>query len=253
MLEWINIFIAEMIKQKRSLTILVIFLAPGLMVIFNLLVGLSGIYGEMESGQQIMTSVVHNSLNLWALIMLPMAMTLLTALNANVEYRNNQWKYVYSLPVSPWKVMMLKWLINIAMAAFTHLLYFGLIILTGLYLCTVNGKSFVGSLDYIYLLQHLGIIFMGSILLTTIHTLAALTLENFLTAMSFGTLMMISNYFVAQSVKYGVFSPWAYPMRLNRFMTDDPYFWIILAVNLIGSFLLATIFLKVLSKRQILT
>ena len=250
---WINIFIAEGIKQKRSLTVLVILLAPGLMVIFNLLLGLSGYYGRQESGAEIMKTILNNSLNLWALIMLPMSMALLTALNANVEYRNNQWKYLYTLPVSPWKVMMAKWVTNVAMAAFSHLLYFGLIIATGLYLCTVNGQSFAGSLDYLYLFQHLGIIFLASILLITIHTIAALTLENFLTAMAFGTMMMISNYFVAQSEKYGIFSPWAYPMRLNHFMTSDVYFWPILGLNLLGSVIVAAVAMKALTMRQVLT
>ncbi len=251
MLEWINIFTAEALKQKRSLTGLILILAPGLMTIFNVLVGLGGYYARASSGAEIMKTVVNNSLNLWALIMLPMAMTLMTALNANVEYRNNQWKHIFVQPVSTWRIMMAKWLMNVTMAAVSHLIYFGLILMVGFILCTINGQSFAGSVDYELLFQRMGLLFLGSLLLITIHTLTALSLDNFLTVMAFGTMMMISNYFVAQSEKYGIFSPWAHPMRLQRFMMEDPYFRVLLAANIIGSVLLAAGVIKLLTKRQI--
>ncbi len=251
MLEWINIFTAEALKQKRSLTGLILVLAPGLMTIFNVLVGMGGYYGTKSSGAEIMKTVVNNSLNLWALIMLPMAMTLMTALNANVEYRNNQWKHIFVQPVSTWRVMMAKWMMNISMAALSHLIYFVLILFVGFFLCTINGQSFAGSLDYGLLFQRMSLVFLGSLLLITIHSLTALSLDNFLTVMAFGTIMMISNYFVGQSEKYGVLSPWAHPMRLQRFLMEDPHFWVLLAANLIGSSLLAAGIMKVLTKRQI--
>lgn len=251
MLEWINIFTAEALKQKRSLTGLILILAPGLMTIFNILVGMGGYYAAESSGTEIMKTVVNNSLNLWALIMLPMAMTLMTALNANVEYRNNQWKHIFVQPVSTWRVMMAKWMMNMSMAALSHLIYFALILLVGFFLCTVNGQSFAGSLDYGQLIQRMSLVFLGSLLLITIHTLTALSLDNFLTVMAFGTMMMISNFFVGRSEKYGIFSPWAHPMRLQRFMMEDPYFWVLLGVNLIGSLLLAAGVMKLLTKRQI--
>jgi hypothetical protein len=251
MLEWINIFNAECLKQKRSLILLLVFLAPGLMIVLNLLIGLGGYYAQQESGQQIVSTIEHNSLNLWCLIMLPIAMTLITALNANVEYRNHQWKHIYALPVPVWKVLTVKWLINVGLSALSHLIFFGLIILNSFYACASNGQAITGAIDYVYLIQHLGIIFLASILLITIHTLCALSIENFLIAMIFGTMMMVSNYFVAQSTIYGVLSPWAHPLRLHHLMTDDPYFGLILIVNILGSFLLAMVVFKILSKRQI--
>jgi hypothetical protein len=251
MIEWINIFTAEALKQKRSLTGLILILSPSLMGIFNILVGAGGYYAQMQSGADIMKTVLNNSLNLWSLIMLPIAMTLLTALNASVEFRNAQWKHIFVLPVSPWRVMMAKWIVNLGMAALSHLYYFAVILSVGFYLCTANGMSFAGSLDYSLLAQRLGITFLASLLLITIHTLTALMLDNFLIVMTFGTMMMISNYFVGQSEKYGVLSPWAHPMRLQHYLYEDPHFWVLLAANLLGSLILAMAGLKLLTKRQI--
>lgn len=251
MIEWINVFTAEALKQKRSLTGLILVLAPGLMTIFNVLVGMGGYYATKSSGAEIMKTVVNNSLNMWALNMLPMAMTLMTALNANVEYRNNQWKHIFVQPISTYRVMMTKWMMNISMAAISHLIYFVLILLVGFFLCTINGQTFFGSVDYGLLFLRVSLVFLGSVLLITIHTLTALSLDNFLSVMAFGTMMMISNYFVAQSEKYGVFSPWAHPMRLQHFLMEDPHFWFLLAANLVGSILLAAGVIKLLTKRQI--
>ena len=199
MIQWINLFIAETIKQKRSLSGVVVALAPLLMLIFNFMIGLSGYYGTKSSGSEIMDTILNNSLNLWALIMRPVALSLLAALNANVEFRNNQWKHIYALPVPPWKIMSVKWVINIALSALAHFLHFTFIIAAGFILVTMNGLSFVGAVDYVYLFQHIFIIFLGSIMIVTIQTTLALIFDNFLLVMSVGTGLMISNYFIAQS------------------------------------------------------
>ena len=250
MIKWINLFIAETMKQKRSLTGLVIILAPVLMFIFNFMIGLGGYYGTKTNGTEIMDTILNNSLNLWALIMLPMALSLLAALNANVEFRNNQWKHIHVLSTPPWKVMLVKWVSNIAMSAMTHFFHFALIITAGFILVTINGHSFAGAVDYIYLFQHICIIFLASILVVTIQTILALIFDNFLLVMALGTVLMISNYFVAQS-RFGFLSPWAHPMRLHRYMVEDIYFWPIMVMNTLGSLIFAFFMFKTLQKRQI--
>jgi hypothetical protein len=250
MIQWINLFIAETIKQKRSLSWAVIALAPLLMFIFNFMIGLSGYYGTKANGSEIMDTILNNSLNLWALIMLPVALSLLAALNANVEFCNNQWKHIYSLPIPTWKIMSVKWVINIALSAIAHFLHFALMITAGFILVTINGHSFAGAVDYVYLFQHIFIIFLGSIMIVTIQTILALIFDNFLLVMSLGTGLMISNYFIAQS-RFGYLSPWAHPMRLNRFMSEDPYFWPLIAVNTLGSLILAYWVFNILKNRQI--
>ncbi|MBI9050184.1 MAG: ABC transporter permease [Anaerolineaceae bacterium] len=250
MINWINLFIAETMKQKRSLTIVVIALAPILMFIFNFMIGLGGYYGTKAYGSEIVDTVINNSLNLWALIMLPMALSLLAALNANVEFRNNQWKQIYAFPVPTWKIMTVKWVINVAMSAMAHIFHLVLMLAAAFVLVTLNGHSFVGAMDYVYVFQHILVIFLASIMIVTIQTILALVFDNFLLVMALGTGLMISNYFVAQS-SYGYLSPWSHPMRLNRFMSEDPYFWPLLVINIFGSLILAYVAFILLKKRQI--
>ena len=250
MINWINLFIAEALKQKRSLSGLVVALGPFLMFIFNFMIGLSGYYGTEENGTGIMDTILNNSLNLWALIMLPMLLSLLAALNANVEFRNNQWKHIYALPTPIWKVMTIKWGINVGLSAIAHLLHMALILAAGFILVTINGHSFSGAVNYIYLCQHIFLIFLGSIMVVTLQTILALIFDNFLLVMALGTGLMISNYFIAQS-KYGYLSPWAHPILLNKLTNSDPHFWPLVAINIFGSLILAGAFFRILQNRQI--
>ncbi|MFN8596123.1 MAG: ABC transporter permease [Anaerolineae bacterium] len=117
---------AETLKPKRTLALWMVLIAPLTVVALNLAMLwqrgadylLSNSPGE---------SLARNIMTFWALLMLPLYVTLETSLLGSVEHNNQQWKHLYALSLPRWSIAA-KWLISIALvAASTLVLWIGTI------------------------------------------------------------------------------------------------------------------------------
>src|SRR5512146_2816980 len=90
---------AETIKTKRTLTLLLAFLAPLAMAFLELAIGFQ--YGKRmyrTDGDSWMTLINHTTM-MWVLLLLPLFVTLEMGLLGALEHNNKTWKQLYAMPL----------------------------------------------------------------------------------------------------------------------------------------------------------
>ena len=83
-----------------------IFVAPLLVALLQFFIGLN--QRRIPAGFKLWDAVFQNSLSVWAIFMLPLLITLETALLAGVEHTEKQWKHLLALPVPRYTVYLAK-------------------------------------------------------------------------------------------------------------------------------------------------
>ncbi len=109
---------AEMLKLRRTLAIKMVFVAPIAVVLFTLFIASQAPFTTLQQGPRVDPWRVLTRINLqfWGLLMLPLYVTLQTALIAGLDHADNQWKALFARPVPRWTIYVAKLLIVIAMA-----------------------------------------------------------------------------------------------------------------------------------------
>src|SRR5262245_13844118 len=126
----IRVLHAETLKLKRTLAFRMIFVAPLLVAALQFFV----IWNQRRPGADfnLRGMISRASLSVWAVFMLPLLITLETALINGVEHGEKQWKHIFALPVSRHAVYTAKLLIAQALAAASTLILCALILIVGL-------------------------------------------------------------------------------------------------------------------------
>ncbi len=233
----------ELLKLNRSLAALLAVAAPGLIalfIFFNLL--------RMEEAQD-WFMVMMQAAAIWAFFMLPMSVTALTALVAQMEHGPRSWEHLFALPVPRWRLLAAKAaavvLVVVAMGGAVLLLAAGAGALAGL---IKPGIAPTGSIDWPAMVWlHARILGAGA-LLTAIQLWAALRFRSFVPGLVLG---IGGTFFavVATSAKNGVFMPWQMPV--NMLATDPARADLALMLGLGGGVVVLGLMLVHLSRREV--
>jgi hypothetical protein len=201
---------AEVLKMKRTLALWLAFLAPLAVVVFILL-------GFLDRGEEWLGTGLDNawvefaqSVDMfWALLMLPLFITLQTALLASLEHRSEQWKYLYALPVPRWVVVAAKQAVGAALMCLSHLMLICFTLLGGWLLWLLRpGLGFHVAIPWIQLLKPVVTAYLASWLILAIHTWVALRWRSFVVASAAGIVLTVAGVIVVNS-EWGSFYPWA--------------------------------------------
>ena len=122
MSEMVGSLRAEALKIKRSLALWLALVAPLAVAGYCILI-------FVTEDDEFFTSATFSAWidfsNLatifWALLMLPLFVTLQSALLAGLEHRNDQWKYLYALPLPRWTIYGAKQVGVVVLMALSHL------------------------------------------------------------------------------------------------------------------------------------
>src|SRR5262245_29701447 len=129
-MSFIRVLHAESLKLNRTLAFWMIFVAPLLVATLQFF----AIWNQRRIGAdfQLWETIPKASLTIWAIFMLPLLITLETALINGVEHGEKQWKHIFALPVPRHAVYAAKFLIAQALAAASTLILCALIAIVGL-------------------------------------------------------------------------------------------------------------------------
>lgn len=112
---------AESLKMKRSIALAMVAIIPVSVGILTLIylaararLSPAGYSGE---GQSLWKELAYSNLLIWTLLMLPLFITLETALIAGLDHAENQWKNLLARPVPRWTFYAAKLLVVMAMTA----------------------------------------------------------------------------------------------------------------------------------------
>src|SRR5262245_36910203 len=111
---------AEILKLKRTLAFRMIFVAPLLVATLQFFV----VWNQRRFGEnfKLWEMVPRGSLSVWAVFMLPLLITLETALLNGIEHGEKQWKHILALPIPRHAVYATKLLVAQALAAASTLI-----------------------------------------------------------------------------------------------------------------------------------
>lgn len=206
--------IVETRKLNRSLALLLAVAAPcliGIFLFFNILRGKAPMPWEMWLG---------STAGIWAFFMLPMSVTALTALVAQMEHGPKAWDHLRALPRPRWTLYAAKATLVLVVVGVMTLL--NLAISWGAVVAASAIKPTIAPSGPLNLDVHLltaGKMWLAGLLLVAIQFWAAMRFASFVPALAIG---IGGTFFsvVATAAKQGVFFPWQMPVNM---LAQEPW------------------------------
>lgn len=211
---------AELLKLKRTLAFRVIFVLP-------LLVALLQFFALLKSRQfgadfRLWETLPKNMLTVWAVFMMPLLITLETALLNGIEHGDRQWKHLCALPVPRHTIYLAKLVVAQALTAASTLVLCVLTALAGLAVMRLRPElANSGSVPYVWLAKYACLVWLASWLIIAIHTWVSIRWSGFAVALGVGIGGTFFALFAA-SASAGKYYPWLLPMNIfmgERFTT----------------------------------
>ena len=152
---------------------------------------------------------------LWTILMLPLFVTLESALLAGLEHANQQWKHLLALPLPRGVHYLAKLLALVAMVALAMAALFLLIPLGGWALAQLQpGFGIAGPVPWAFLLPKVAMIFAAALLMVALQTWVAIRWRSFTIAVATGMTATVMGSLIGQSARFGHYYPWTMPMQI---------------------------------------
>jgi hypothetical protein len=215
---------AELLKTKRTLAFWLALIAPAVVVGLQTAMMWDQHKYYLDQTNLIGTAWVHyaqQTLVIWTLLMLPLFVTLETALVAQWEHRSQQWKHLFALPIPRGALYAVKYLCGVALIGLSSAVLIALILLTGLsYRYVFPGLGFeaappVGEMALYGLLM-----FLGSWLIIAIQMWVAMRWSSFAVASAVGIAFTVASVIVIQS-DYAGFYPYTLPALVTNGFSES--------------------------------
>jgi lantibiotic transport system permease protein len=234
-------FTTEIIKLRRSLALLLCLAAPTMVALLAVMIVL-----DRKQGGPVQM-FVSSGAALWSFFMLPMTVTALTVLVAQIEHGPGTWNHLLATPVPRWRLFAAKAaLVVLLVAGMTALLGLLLPLAAGVIAALQPGKL-QGAIDLAAFAGLLATMFAGSILLVAVQLWAALRFRSFVPPLVLG----IGGTFVAvaaTSARQGAYFPWLIPT--NALATDPARVQLAIGIGLWGGLAALALMLADLSRRE---
>jgi ABC-2 type transport system permease protein len=203
---------AETLKLKRTLAFRMIFVAPLLVAALQFFVILN--QRRPAADFNLWGMISRASLSVWAVFMLPLLITLETALINGVEHGEKQWKHILALPVPRHAVYAAKFLIAQSLAAASTLILCALIVIVGLAGARLRPElPHAGAIPFVWILKHAVFVWLASWLIIAIHIWVSIRWAGFAIALGAGIGGTFFAIFAA-SARVGMYYPWLLPVNI---------------------------------------
>ncbi len=203
---------AETLKLKRTLAFRMIFVAPLLVATLQFFI----IWNQRRFNPNfnLWEMAPRGSLSIWAVFMMPLLITLETALINGVEHGEKQWKHIFALPIPRHAVYIAKLLIAQALAAASTLILCALTVVVGLALTGLRPDiPQSGGIPYGWILKHAALVWLAAGLIIAIHNWVSIRWPGFALALGAGIGGTFFAIFAA-SARLGKYYPWLLPVNV---------------------------------------
>jgi hypothetical protein len=203
---------AERLKMKRTLALWLAPIAPLVIVALQLAIVLQRQdYYRRQDLSQAWAEYGGQIVFLWAILMLPLFVTLETALLSNLEHGNHQWKHLFALPISRGAVYAAKQVSGMAIIGLSMTSLYVYIVLSGLALRVLTpGLGFEAPVPWSEFFRYIAMAYLASWLILSIHTWVGLRWHSFVLASAVGITAMVVAVVLIQS-DWGQWYPWTLP------------------------------------------
>jgi len=213
---------AEFLKTRRTLALALTIIAPAVIVAF-----VTGFFylepnrSRAVPGENPWESYSQIVLVYWNMIMLPLFITLETALLAHLEHGQRNWKLLFTQPVPRWSVYAAKLVVALAWIALSFAALLALLVAAGGVLQVVNpGYGFNAPVPWESLLRIAALSYLAAWFMIACHLWVATRWQSFVVAMGVGIAASIFTVFLFGEDAAAYF-PWSVPGTL-AYGTPDP-------------------------------
>jgi len=206
----------ETIKLNRSLAAALVVIAPGLIAAFTLFNAL-----RMDEGRGWDMWMTGNAF-IWASFMMPMSITALSALMAQMEHAPRSWDHLRALPAPRWTIYAAKAsilaLLILVMSLAVPAASAAALVLAGWIKPQLAGTGPADAAGIVFLYTRIA---MAGLLVAALQFWTAMRFSSFVPALTLG---IGGTFFalVAHGAESGVYYPWLMPVNV---LVTDPHRW----------------------------
>lgn len=203
---------AELLKLKRTLAFRMIFVLPLLVALLQFFVLLKT--RKFGADFKLWETLPKNTLAIWAIFMMPLLITLETALLNGIEHSDKQWKHIFALPIPRHTVYFAKFVMAQALIAASTLVLCALTVLVGVAAMRLRPElAHSGPVPYGWLAKYAALVWLAAWLIIAIHTWVSIRWAGFAVALGAGIGGTFFALFAA-SASLGKYYPWLLPMNV---------------------------------------
>ncbi len=242
---------AESLKLRGTLALWMCLIAPAVVVVLYVLQLSFASIPEHASRDraQAWLQFSQSVLALWLFLMLPLFLTLQSALLAGLEHSEQQWKHLLALPVPRSvhylaKLLMLAAMLAAAFGLLLLLIPVGAIAL--MWLKPAFGLG--GGPDWPWLLAMAAKAYAASLLVVALQTWVAVRWRSFTVAVAVGMSATVAGFLIGQSERFGHWYPWTMPLQVMA--GAGRYTEFVVVAGIVGGLLVAALGLVDFLRRE---
>jgi len=226
-------------------------IAPSVVVALNFVMLLDRGAQYLTEADSAWQALAQNVLLFWALLMLPLFVTLETALLGSVDHGSQQWKHLYALSIPRWAIYAAKLVSAVMLIGASTLVLWGETIAAGLLLRTLKPDIALGlPVPALELGQPMLLTFLIAWCIIAVHQFVALRWPSFTFAIGFGIATAVINFMVIQSEKWSKFFPWSWPGYAIMKENAD-FLPVALGLGLVGGVLIGLSGMWIVSRQEV--
>ena len=203
---------SELLKLKRTLAFRVIFVLPFLVAVLQFFI----VWRTKKFGPNfnLWQTLGTSSFQVWAVFMMPLLITLVTALLNGIEHSDKQWKHLFALPIPRHSIYFAKLLVA-QLLIFTSTFVLGLLIaIVGLVAMQIRPElANSGSVPFGWIAKYAAMVWLASWFIIAIHTWISIRWSGFPIPLGAGIAGVFFALFAA-SASLGKYYPWLLPMNI---------------------------------------
>lgn len=239
---------SELLKLKRTLALWMVLVAPLVVVTLEFLLILQHLGKRpIADGWKLVT---HGTYGFYAVGMLPLFITLETALLAGLEHNAKAWKQIFALPVPRSAIYTAKLLVAAALIAASCMVLFAGTVAAGYALAALlPNADFSSGPQWEELVTGAASMFLASWLILAIHSWVALRWQSFAFASGFGMSATVGVALISNSERFWKFYPWSLPVHAS---VHNPNVTLALTLGAFGGLLVAVAGAWDLARRDVI-
>ena len=203
---------AELLKLQRTIAFRVIFVMPCFVALLEFFVLWKT--KKLPADFSLWRTHPTNSLQIWAVFMMPLLITLETALLNGIEHSDRQWKHLFALPVPRHAVYLAKFVVAQGLTLVSTFVLAVLTVVVGLIATHLRPEfANVGPAPYGWIAKYALLVWLAAWLMIAIHTWISMRWSGFPIALGVGIAGTFFALFAA-GAWIGKFYPWLLPLNL---------------------------------------
>jgi len=227
---------SEAIKIRRTIALKMVVLAPIAVVLLTLFMASQAPFSTLRRGGTAVDPwrpLSRVNLQFWGLLMLPLYVTLQTALLAGLDHADNQWKTLFARPVPRWTVYISKLTVAIAMVAASAGILVTGVSVEGKFLHWFDsGLGFAAKPPVALIARQAAQMTGLALLLLCIQHWVSLRWRSFSVSIGFGIVAIVTSFAMLLAAgQYGTWTqyfPWSLPMLViaRQPQSVEPVLWL---------------------------